>query len=176
MSVSGLPAPSSISSLNVLNSGSAVTKPKAAATSGSGSTTSSSSGSGLASSTTGTTFLNLLVQELQNQDPTAPMDSTAMVGQMISLNQLDQLVSINSDLTPTTTTTSSTGSKTSPSAILANSVNGTQGMSSDALMSAQSALMNNASTSSSVNAASLAASDPSTTLDLSNINSNFGGK
>jgi hypothetical protein len=37
-------------------------------------------------------------------------------------------------------------------------------------------LMNNASTSSSVNAASLAASDPSTTLDLTNINSQFGGK
>ena len=41
------------------------------------------------------TFLTLLVQELQNQDPTAPMDSTQMVGQMISLNQLDQLASIN---------------------------------------------------------------------------------
>lgn len=43
----------------------------------------------------GSTFLSLLVQELQNQDPTAPMDSTAMVGQMISLNQLNQLTSIN---------------------------------------------------------------------------------
>ena len=30
------------------------------------------------------TFLTLLVQELQNQDPTAPMDSTQMVGQMIA--------------------------------------------------------------------------------------------
>lgn len=46
----------------------------------------------------GTTFLNLLTQELQNQDPTAPVDSTAMVGQMISLNQLDQLISINQTL------------------------------------------------------------------------------
>ncbi len=45
-----------------------------------------------------TTFLSLLVQELQNQDPTAPMDSTAMVGQMISLNQLNQLTSINQTL------------------------------------------------------------------------------
>jgi hypothetical protein len=34
----------------------------------------------------GTTFLSLLAQELQNQDPTAPVDPTAMVGQMISLN------------------------------------------------------------------------------------------
>ncbi len=177
MSVSGLPAPSSISSLNVLNSGSAVTKPKAAAAPTTGSTTGSTSGSGLASSTTGTTFLNLLVKELQNQDPTAPMDSTAMVGQMISLNQLDQLVSINSDLTPTTTAAVKAKTQAASSSnILANSVNGSQGMSSNALMSAQSALMNNASTSSSVNAASLAASDPSTTLDLTNINSQFGGK
>ena len=45
------------------------------------------------------TFLTLLVQELQNQDPTAPMDSTQMVGQMISLNQLDQLISINQTVT-----------------------------------------------------------------------------
>lgn len=45
------------------------------------------------------TFLTLLAQELQNQDPTAPMDSTEMVGQMISLNQLDQLASINQVVT-----------------------------------------------------------------------------
>lgn len=43
----------------------------------------------------GSTFLGLLAKELQNQDPTAPMDSTAMVGQMISLNSLDQLINIS---------------------------------------------------------------------------------
>jgi flagellar basal-body rod modification protein FlgD len=46
----------------------------------------------------GSTFLSLLSQELQNQDPTDPVDSTQMVGQMISLNQLDQLISINQSL------------------------------------------------------------------------------
>ena len=45
-----------------------------------------------------TTFLSLLAQELQNQDPTTPVDSTQMVGQMISLNQLNQLVDINQTL------------------------------------------------------------------------------
>jgi flagellar basal-body rod modification protein FlgD len=50
------------------------------------------------------TFLNLLATELQNQDPTAPVDSTAMVGQMISLNQLDQLISINQTVTGSTGT------------------------------------------------------------------------
>jgi flagellar basal-body rod modification protein FlgD len=65
------------------------------------STSSSTSGSGL-----DTTFLNLLAQELQNQDPTAPVDSTAMVGQMISLNQLDQLISINQSITGSSSSTS----------------------------------------------------------------------
>jgi flagellar basal-body rod modification protein FlgD len=62
-------------------------------------TSSSTSASGL-----GSTFLNLLATELQNQDPTAPVDSTAMVGQMISLNQLDQLISINQTVTGSTGT------------------------------------------------------------------------
>jgi flagellar basal-body rod modification protein FlgD len=53
----------------------------------------------------GSTFLSLLSTELQNQDPTAPVDSTAMVGQMISLNQLDQLISINQTLTASSTST-----------------------------------------------------------------------
>jgi flagellar basal-body rod modification protein FlgD len=61
------------------------------------------------SSSLSSTFLNLLATELQNQDPTAPVDSTAMVGQMISLNQLDQLISINQSLTGSTGT-STTGS------------------------------------------------------------------
>jgi flagellar basal-body rod modification protein FlgD len=52
----------------------------------------------------GSTFLSLLATELQNQDPTAPVDSTAMVGQMISLNQLDQLISINQAVTGSTGT------------------------------------------------------------------------
>jgi flagellar basal-body rod modification protein FlgD len=66
---------------------SASAKAKAASTASTTSTSSTSIGS---------TFLSLLATELQNQDPTAPVDSTAMVGQMISLNQLDQLISINS--------------------------------------------------------------------------------
>jgi len=44
------------------------------------------------------TFLNLLVTELQNQDPTSPVDPTQMVSQMVSLNELNELVSINQTL------------------------------------------------------------------------------
>jgi flagellar basal-body rod modification protein FlgD len=72
---------------------------KASPTATTGTTSSSNTASGLDS-----TFLNLLATELQNQDPTAPVDSTAMVGQMISLNQLDQLISINQTVTGSTGT------------------------------------------------------------------------
>lgn len=75
--------------------------------------TSSSSTSNASTSSVETTFLNLLVKELQNQDPTDPMDSTAMVGQMISLNQLDQLISINQALGGSAT--SATNAVQSPS-------------------------------------------------------------
>jgi flagellar basal-body rod modification protein FlgD len=73
------------------------------------------------------TFLNLLATELQNQDPTAPVDSTAMVGQMISLNQLDQLISINQTLsgpsgTATTASVQPAGATASDAAL--SSVNG----------------------------------------------------
>ncbi len=73
--------------------------PKVTPAATTGTTSSSSTDTGL-----GSTFLNLLATELQNQDPTAPVDSTAMVGQMISLNQLDQLISINQTVTGSTGT------------------------------------------------------------------------
>ena len=53
-------------------------------------------------------FLNLLITELKTQDPTAPMDATQMVGQMVSLNQLDQLIAIHQILQGSTSTTTST--------------------------------------------------------------------
>lgn len=84
-----------------------------AATTNTAGRTNSSVGS-TSTTSLGSTFLTLLTQELQNQDPTAPMDSTQMVAQMISLNQLSQLTSINQTLTtqlggPITATTASTG-------------------------------------------------------------------
>lgn len=68
---------------------------KAQSASGSNSTGGSSSTS---PSDLQSTFLNLLVTELQNQDPTSPVDPTQMVSQMVSLNQLNELVSINQTL------------------------------------------------------------------------------
>jgi flagellar basal-body rod modification protein FlgD len=79
-----------------------IANPKASTGATTGTTSTTSSDGDL-----GTTFLNLLATELQNQDPTDPVDSTAMVGQMISLNQLDQLVSINQALTSSSSTATS---------------------------------------------------------------------
>jgi flagellar basal-body rod modification protein FlgD len=94
----------------------AQTAQKAASiSSNSGSSTPISTG-GLSGTNLEGTFLNLLATELQNQDPTSPVDPTQMVGQLVSLNQLDQLISINQTLSnlggagATPTTSSSTAS------------------------------------------------------------------
>jgi flagellar basal-body rod modification protein FlgD len=60
------------------------------------------------------TFLNLLVTELKSQDPTSPMDPTQMVGQMLSMNQLNQLIDINQILQAAFPPATSSGSATQP--------------------------------------------------------------
>jgi len=85
---------------------------------------SATTGTGSSSSTTDpnsassleSTFLSLLVTELQNQDPTQPVDPTQMVSEMISLNQLDQLISINTTLSGLTGTSGATGQTSSQAA------------------------------------------------------------
>ena len=150
----------------------AQTKPNAATAGTSSSTTTGTSGTsdgGLDGTSTGQTFLNLLVKELQNQDPTSPMDSTAMVGQMISLNQLDQLISINQVLSTATGTTSTTNGSTK-------SVSGSPALSSSAQMAARAALLNSTQNGSAMQTAMQAASDPTKALDLSTLQIPNGGK
>ena len=43
-------------------------------------------------------FLSLLVSELKNQDPTQPTDPNAYITQMVGVNSLQQLISINQEL------------------------------------------------------------------------------
>src|SRR5579863_6482474 len=96
-----------------------------ASTAGAGSTaaagSSTAAGSGNSSTNAAdqaeSTFISLLVTELQSQDPTQPMDPTTMVGQMFSMNELEQLININQTLstafgTGTTGTSGSTPSGT----------------------------------------------------------------
>jgi flagellar basal-body rod modification protein FlgD len=54
------------------------------------------------------TFLQLLVAQIKNQDPTQPMDSTAFLSQLAQFSQLEQLVGIRQDIenpSPSTTAT-----------------------------------------------------------------------
>ncbi|WP_454916046.1 flagellar hook assembly protein FlgD [Xanthobacter sediminis] len=44
------------------------------------------------------TFLQLLVAQLKNQDPTNPMDSTAYLSQLASFSSVEQQISTNSKL------------------------------------------------------------------------------
>ncbi|ATQ69859.1 MULTISPECIES: flagellar hook assembly protein FlgD [Methylosinus] len=65
------------------------------------STTSTSSSSTSSSSTTlgYDQFLTLLVTEMQNQDPTNPVDSTQTVSQLASFSAVEQQVKTNDTLT-----------------------------------------------------------------------------
>jgi flagellar basal-body rod modification protein FlgD len=44
-------------------------------------------------------FLTLLVTEMQNQDPTADTDPNEYINQLVQINSLEQLISINQNLT-----------------------------------------------------------------------------
>jgi len=55
-------------------------------------------------------FLQLLVSQLQNQDPLNPADSTQFVSELAQFSELDQVIAIRSDIengvTPTASSTS----------------------------------------------------------------------
>lgn len=159
------------------------TRANAASSTGTSSSTSSSTSAG----SLGTTFLSLLAQELQNQDPTAPVDPTAMVGQMISLNQLEQLIGINqaiSSAAGTTTSGATPGSRAGASnaALDLSSAGGASMLSPSAAGAATSQLPFDPSTMmplGSGNAGALAASFNSSvnaaTMGLSGTNNNTSG-
>ncbi len=44
------------------------------------------------------TFLQLLIAQIKNQDPTQPIDSTAFITQLAQFSQLEQLIGIRQDL------------------------------------------------------------------------------
>jgi len=85
-------------SVNPATAGAA--RPAATATSGSSGSSSSTSSSAGASAATisANDFLTLLVTEMQNQDPTANTDPNEYVNQLVNVNSLEQLISINQTL------------------------------------------------------------------------------
>ena len=85
----------------------------AAATSTASSNSASSSGN--TGDITSSDFLTLLVSEMKNQDPTQPTDPDAYIQQLVGVNSLQQLVSINQDLGGGSTSTNGSGSGSSSS-------------------------------------------------------------
>lgn len=67
------------------------------AASTSNSAASSSTGLGSATPSEGV-FLQLLVSQLQNQDPLNPTDSTTFVTQLAQFSELEQVIGIRSDI------------------------------------------------------------------------------
>lgn len=61
------------------------------------------------------TFLQLLTTELQNQDPTSPMDPTEMVEQLVELETLNQTMSISQNVQQIANDLSGTSAQSSAS-------------------------------------------------------------
>jgi flagellar basal-body rod modification protein FlgD len=83
-------------------------KGPAAADDGSNSTNGSSSNSATISAND---FLTLLVTEMKNQDPTADTDPNEYINQLVNVNSLEQLISINQTLTADSGSTTPASSK-----------------------------------------------------------------
>src|SRR5271167_481046 len=58
------------------------------------------------------TFLQLLVAQIKNQDPTQPVDSSTFLTQLAEFSQLEQLIGIRQDVGQLDPTTPSSGSGT----------------------------------------------------------------
>ncbi|HTY83630.1 MAG TPA: flagellar hook capping FlgD N-terminal domain-containing protein [Silvibacterium sp.] len=93
--------------------------------------TNSNDTSGLPSSQSlDTMFLQLLVAQLQNQDPTSPMDPTQFVSQLAQFSELSQVTQINQLLEQVVSGSSSTTGKSQAPAAVPNTA-GPEGQGSE---------------------------------------------
>src|SRR5579863_6726277 len=78
------------------------------------STTNAATSAALSASGLGdeSTFLQLLVTQIQNQDPTSPMDSTTFLTQLASFSQLEQLIGIQQGVAQLDSAASATAAST----------------------------------------------------------------
>jgi flagellar basal-body rod modification protein FlgD len=109
---------------------SSLTNPSSAASAAANTSSSASSSSSTAALGNESTFLQLLVTEIQNQDPTAPMDSTTFLTQLAQFSQLEQTTGIRQDIetgtydAPTGTASASTPASTASTATPASATTG----------------------------------------------------
>ena len=89
--------------------------PTSSASQSAGSSAKASASGGTDALANESTFLQLLVAQIKNQDPTQPMDSTAFLSQLAQFSQLKQLVGIRQDIEKPSATTATTP-VTSPTA------------------------------------------------------------
>ncbi len=92
----------------------AMVKPRVASTGGSSGSQDAATASSASTSAmvTANDFLTLLVAEMKNQDPTQPTDPNAYITQMVGVNSLQQLISIDSGIKSLDTATGATSSGT----------------------------------------------------------------
>ena len=93
--------------------------PTAAAANGTSGTNATANATSSSSATiSANDFLTLLVTEMKNQDPTANTDPNEYINQLVNVNSLEQLISINQTLTGAlgSSTASSSGSAASAQA------------------------------------------------------------
>jgi flagellar basal-body rod modification protein FlgD len=76
-------------------------------------TNSTSSSSDDSATITANDFLTLLVTEMKNQDPTASTDPNQYINQLVNVNSLQQLISINQTVTSAFSSSSSSASTSS---------------------------------------------------------------
>lgn len=91
--------------------------PGAGSVGGAGSSSSSAANNAAISSTDSlgneNTFLQLLVAQIKNQDPTNPVDSNTFLSQLAEFSQLEQLIGIRQDVAQLDpTSAASTGTQT----------------------------------------------------------------
>jgi flagellar basal-body rod modification protein FlgD len=94
------------------------------------STQGSGAGSTNEASISANDFLTLLVTEMKNQDPTANTDPNEYINQLVQVNSLEQLISINQNLSTALgvpATSSETGSAATPhAALMSNAISAAQ--------------------------------------------------
>jgi flagellar basal-body rod modification protein FlgD len=100
MTISGIDNTSSSNVLAGLVPGAGARSASAQAASSSAKATTSADTTDTGSSITSNDFLTLLVTEMKNQDPTQPTDPNAYIQQLVEVNSLQQLISINGELGP----------------------------------------------------------------------------